>query len=349
MKRLKILYLLLLTIILICISSFIRHLYISGTQTLSKIADTTLRFSIETEFDQRFSELGEFLSLGPLKSGYKNIEFTHESGQTTLQVDSVNEEKVITPLTERKVRYTIASQFKECDLQYIDSLWQVQLANYGIEVKTALCLSHAMLTADTVSKKYHGKLPYNEKKKLDTYYAGIGNEIQIDAYVDYLFPVAIKNGNWNWFSFIHVFIIAGILLFLLYLYNLKRKRAVINNLPQNSADYLNEKAAADIYIYQLGNHVSFNPHTQMLITEKGESELRSQLCDILLLLLHAPGHYMKSKEILIKIWGNDTEIGINERLYKNISDLRKVLRKEDLSIQIKNESRGYRLCFKENC
>jgi len=311
-----------------------------------------LKIAIETELNEKFAVLNIPFIVGEVnKNEYKKVEITDETGSLFIEVDSISDKKVISDSFEKNARYTIVSHSYNPDPDQIDSLWNAWFVDNNIESMTKVCVSVSLSGA--IKQMCTDVSSLTDSNYFTTYYAGLNNEIEINTYLSIGFFSPFKYGTRSGALLLILFLI--VICVSILLISLNKHRVGKTNLPADSQRYevdeFIDKTVNTSHlmtdIYQLGDNLYFNPHISILKSDSREIKLRPQLSELLLLLLTAPDYFMKKKGIAEKLWESDNEIGIENRLQRLISDLRKSLQHVDPDIRIEYEAKGYRLYLKE--
>lgn len=316
------------------------YLYKTGLQKVLNKANIALVDAVDKELDYRFAKLDMPITIRTRNDNRKaqRVKITTEDGESVIEIDKEKEKKAITSSFEKRTKQSIVTGKLGITPLAIDSIWNVELQNRDIRCETGISITYSGLTQDSDSIILKDKTPFQ------SYYAGSYNEIQIYAYLSVNFLSAIYNGNWG--SIYMKILIFLFFLFIFFLIRFKPEVNVISKGPINFNLLETGIIKHDDNIFQLGN--LFFDTVNMYLSSKNEVlKLRPQLAKLLKEFLLSPNYYLKSEYLCQQIWGNTIELGMDNRLQKLVSDLRKFLQIYTPQIRIEFELDGYRLFIEE--
>jgi len=159
--------------------------YCAERKEMLNVAEETLIKAVHEDLNNRIIVSGLTMHHSSSPTQYKHIEITHEDGEKTYQLDSVNSSKNIDKDLHAQILHTIAilnRQYAHPDT--LNQLWQKELQAKGINhIKTFIDITistrpYRAQNRDSLAGKHYTSLP--------TFYAGAKNEMKLQPAIDLL-------------------------------------------------------------------------------------------------------------------------------------------------------------------
>lgn len=340
-------------------------LYLSGEAVVCQKLDDALKIVAGDYLEKEFTKLNISFAYNPAAhqgKEFKNMVISDTCGQKTIPLELVKENAVLFSSSEKKLKYTMVGEFGRISADSLDRLWNEGLQQRGVVANTAvqIRLLSAAKKVDADSIQLALISSYDIKK---TYYTGLINEIQLDFFIHYSLLSVLFHGTWN-SPFVIVLLVLLLILvcFEVYVWRVYRSTSVHVNVGEGTCLLLTETETANetvvessivenrpVFVkegfYQIGEFF-FDSERHRLIRGDHVCKVRPQSCALLLLFSKSTNHFLTNQEIIEGLWGR-YEQGIEKRVQRAISDLRKLLQSCSSSpfIQIEYDVDGYKLVF----
>lgn len=308
-------------------------LYKTGEILLKKNAEDIFQSVVNEELDNQFQKLKlPFLfRLSKPINQLNDCIVTDEKEKSIIDIDHDRAKKLIGTSAHKKMEHTILARESSIIIDSLSLLWNEKLHETGIVSKNAIRI-YLKLPKDTVCLISGDTTLFIPKYKItDTFYTGLSNEIEIEAFIHYSWATVMKHSSLG-LIVISLFVLCSILFLfsILFLRQKAPKAPLYTPVIPNSND---EQLLA------LGN-LRYEPH--LFYVNDKEIRVRPQIASLLLFLLQKSNCYATKYEIIIHLWGADN-MGSDVRLRRVISDLRSLLTEKSVNVEISIEEDGYRL------
>lgn len=325
--RRMVLPILILTIILAV--TLERMLYTSGKVALKNKTEITLLEAIEGELNAQYT------ALGLLEIGFKahpDRKFEHctvisGEGKKVKDIIVDKNKTIVTSNVNTRINHTVLAK-KGIDADACLSLWSKKLSEANIVSHHALQI-HIHADSDTVLACGDSTLFSPLYKNVNTIYAGLSNEIEVESFIRYSWLTVLKNASIKMIV-IGEFILL-ILLFVCFIYYLRKQMeqsvSSVEGISQSIINLSNLR-----YVY--ASH-------EFYVNDR-KIQIRPQSASLLLLFLKAPSYSVTKDDIISCLW-RPGDIGAEDRVRRVISDLRSLFRDESVKISIESSENHYRL------
>lgn len=334
------------------------YLYRSGETVVCQKLDDALKIATGDYLEKEFIKLDIPFAYNPAShqdTDFKNMTISDTCGKKITPVDLVKENAVLFSSSEKKLKYTIVGELESFSANSLDRLWNDELQQRSVVANTAVQIKLLNATermyADSIQMALISS--YDVKK---TYYTGLINEIQLDFFIRYSFLSVLFHGAWD-SPFVVVLITLLLILgcFEVYLCLLvyrptsvsvdERVSFLLTEVVIDSYSVYNKPAPVEEGFYQIGE-LLFDSERHQLIRGDYAYKIRPQSCALLLLFSKSANHFLTNQEIIEGLWGG-REVGIERRVQRAISDLRKLFQSCSSypSIRIEFDVDGYKLVF----
>lgn len=323
-RRMALLFFILMIILAVTLE---RMLYASGETILIVKVKTTLLEAIEEGLDKQFTELGMFENhiLENPKKEYEYCTILNANGKEIKNFIVENNKVLVTSDINSKIHHTILAK-KGLNVDSLYSLWSKKLFDEGIFSCQALSI-HISTPNDKVISCGEPNMFKAKYQKISPIYAGLSNEIKVESFIRYSWCTVLKNapvgviviGEFALFAF----------LFVCFVYFLRRKVKQDITLIENRTNSIISLANLN-YVYD----------SHEFYVDSRKLQIRSQSASLLLLFLKAPSYYVTKEEIISCLWRTE-DVGLQDRVRRAISDLRKLFRDEEVRISVELSENGY--------
>lgn len=304
--------------------------YCAERKEMLNVAEETLIKAVHEDLNNRIIVSGLTMHHSSSPTQYKHIEITHEDGEKTYQLDSVNSSKNIDKDLHAQILHTIAilnRQYAHPDT--LNQLWQKELQAKGINhIKTFIDITistrpYRAQNRDSLAGKHYTSLP--------TFYAGAKNEMKLQPAIDLTFFSIL---NYNLLLYIFWGIIGGCIGGIIISFLQTKQKTEITSEKSEDNFWL---APPNI---RLSDNVAYTPDASIIYRDgKVVTKLPPHPNLLLKLLAEAEDHRMNGVDLTKAIWG-DNEINL-DKLYTLNSRLRKILKEIDTEIAINSLKDGY--------
>lgn len=308
-------------------------LYRTGEDFLMKNAEEIFQSAVIKEFDNRFRELELpfHCRLSKPISQLNNCIITNAKGKSVIDIDHDREKKLVGTSFQKKMEHTILARENFIAIDSLSFLWNEKLQEAGIVSKNAIRIN-LKSPKDTMHLTSGDTTLYIPKYKItDTFYTGLSNEIEIEAFIHYSWATVMRHSSLG-LIVISLFVLCSILFFSFILFFRQKAPNIHLHTPV-------VPDSSDGEMLVLGN-ISYKSH--LFYVDGKEIRVRPQIASLLLFLLRKPNYFATKSEIIILLWGTDN-IGADVRLRRAISDLRSLLKEKSVNVELSAEEDGFRL------
>lgn len=307
-----------------------RMLYASGKVILMTKIDKTFAEAIKEGLDQQYEALGMYESSAVVHPHKKlaHCAIIDISGKEVQSLVIENNKRMVTSDIDNKIHHTLLAK-KGIKVDSLYSLWNKKLLEANISLHHALRIhirndkGYALSSGDSI-------VFMAKNKKIPSIYAGISNEIEMEPFIRYSWFSVIRNAS------IGTIVIGEFLLIFLLgigsFYFLKKKQRHI--FSANPHKHLSGVALANLrYVHD----------SHQFYVDDRKMKVRPQFASLLLLFFQAPSYFVTKEDIILCLWTLE-DVGVEDKVRRIISDLRKFFEKESVKISIEVVSKdGYRL------
>lgn len=309
-----------------------QKLYEAGEIALKKNGGEIFQSAVNKYFDDQYQKLKfsfDYRFSRP-ENQWNNCVITDTNEKSVIDIAHDRDENLIGTSFHKKMEHTILAKEHFIVIDSLSLVWDKKLQDVGIVSENAIRIN-LKLPEDTVRlMSGDSTLCIAEYKIADIYYAGLLNEIEIEAYIHYSWMTVIKH-SFFYFILISLFILSFII-FLSFILFFKQK-VKESHLPASDILDSNDTKAFSI------SNMRYELH-QFYVNDK-KIHVRPQSASLLLFLLQKPEYYATKHEIIGYLW--TTKINADSRLRRAISDLRYLLKEESVNLKVSTEENGFRL------
>lgn len=349
----KYLYLILCVGFIMLLSILVgRHFYIANVDTMRVQAESAFNSVLEQELRQKqkllndpFSTPNVGLDTVPLV-----VYITTADGKQRYEVDAEKSKKNISQSYLGRVLQSVSLIKSPLSPDTLNLYWQNALCHFGINAMTSIQISVTDLNR---------KLTCNESSKNEacissqfTFVSYIGTRCEVEV-VGYLKYTCWMVCLYHWLPFFWNIIAVIFLCCLLYcFFRLKTKppkiKIVKKEIVHEVVRYAKEVDMVNPQLYYLNKELVFDPKKQLLIYNKEEIKLSSQLSAVLKLFLDAPDYTVTDTDLVKNIWG--TKSGATIQNFRSASQrIYDIFEKVNFPIRfIRSEMDKYTLVFLDN-
>lgn len=306
-----------------------RMLYSSGEVALINKAEIILLEAVEHELNAQYLALGLYeagVKTGPDKK-YEHCDVISAEGKKVRELVIDNNKILVASDIDSKIHHTILAR-KGINADSILTCWSKQLNEAHITSHHALQI-HVHVNGDTTLVCGDSTMFIPKYKKLSPIFAGLDNEIVVEPFICYTWSTVIANASIGIIVIVELAIL--LFLFICFVYYLRKKM-------KGYITSFEDKIDATIKLANI--RYDYNSHE--LYVDERKIQIRAQSSSLLLLFLKAPTHSITKEEIISSLWRPEDD-GVQDRLRRAISDLRKLFRDESVKISIEHTANGYRL------
>lgn len=306
-----------------------RMLYSSGEVALIDKAEITLLEAVEHELNTQYSALGLYeagIKTSPDKK-YEHCGVISAEGKKVRDLVIDNNKILVASDIDSKIHHTILAR-KGINADSLLTCWSKQLNEAHIASRHALQI-HVHVNGGTTLVCGDSTMLIPKYKKLSPIFAGLDNEIEVEPFICYTWFTVIANASIGIIVIVELAIL--LFLFICFVYYLRKKM-------KGYITSFEDKIDATIKLANL--RYDYNSHE--LYVDERKIQIRAQSSSLLLLFLKAPTHSITKEEIISSLWRPEDD-GVQDRLRRAISDLRKIFRDESVKISIEHTVNGYRL------
>ena len=327
-RRMALLFFILMIILVVTLE---RMLYASGEVALANKTRITLLETIEDGFNAQYKALGlhEFSRKMKPDRNFEHCTIISSKGKKVKDIAVEKNKVIVSSDVDTKIRHTVLAE-EGIDADACLSLWSKKLSAANIVSCHALQLHiHADKNSVYVLACGDSTLFLPDYKKINSVYAGLSNEIEVEPFIRYSWLTVLKNTSIT--MVVIVELITLVLLFVCFIYYLRKK-------IKNIVPLVTDISQSDIKLANL--RYVYSSHE--FYVDNRKIQVRSQSASLLLLFLKAPSHTVTKEEIISCLWRPE-DSGVEGRLRRAVSDLRSLFREESVNISIKSSGNNYSL------
>lgn len=327
-KRIALLFFILMIIFTFALE---RILYSSGEVYLTEKAELALLETMKDGLNKQYEALGmlEFgYKMGEAKK-FEHCAITNHQGKNVKDILVENEQLTVASDIDTKIRHTILAE-KGINADSLFLLWTKELSDNQITSPHALQVHiYRHAKGDALMTCGDSILFKSKYKKFRSVYAGISNEVEFESFIKYSWFTVIRNASIGLIAaseFILLILLLGGCIYFLRR-KIKHEMLAIEDMPSSTIRVSNLLYAYDTHEFYVDDR---------------KIQIRAQSASLLLLFLKSPSYSLTKEEIISCLWRPE-DAGVQDRVRRAISDLRKLLREESVKITIELSENGYRL------
>lgn len=325
-RRMALLFFILMIILVVTLE---RMLYASGEVALENKTRITLLETIEDGFNAQYKVLGlhEFSRKMEPNRNFEHCTIISSKGKKVKDIVVEENKVVVSSDIDTKISHTVLAE-EGIDADACLALWSKKLSAANIVSCHALQI-HIHTDSAYVLACGDSTLFLPEYKKINSVYAGLSNEIEVEPFIRYSWLTVFKNTSITMVVVVELIIL--VLLFVCFIYYLRKK-------IKKSVPLVTDISQSDIKLANL--RYVYSSHE--FYVDNRKIQVRSQSASLLLLFLKAPSHTVTKEEIISCLWRPE-DSGVEGRLRRAVSDLRSLFREESVNISIKSSGNNYSL------
>lgn len=303
-----------------------RMLYASGKLALITKVDATFAEAVNEGLDQQYAALGMYES-NTMSNPHKKLAhcaIIDISGKEVQSLVIENNKRMVTSDINNKIHHTLLAK-KGIKGDSLYSRWNKKLSEANISLHYALRI-HIRKDKDYILSSGDSILFMAKNKKMPSLHAGISNEIEIEPFIRYSWFSVVRNAS------IGIIVIGEFILILflgggVFYFLTKKKQPYIFSVAPKKLALANLRYVNDVHQFYVDNR---------------KVRVRPQFASLLLLFFQAPSYFVTKQEIILCFWTLE-DVGVDDKVRRVISDLRKFFEKESVEILIEASKDGYRL------
>lgn len=288
--------------------------YLSTQKRMLEVAERTFVEAVHQDLDERKKKSEDLLSFfsGKAKEKYVNLTIQSDDGKeesySLKDLDySMNVDEGV---YERFVQTALILLDNRICSDSLASIWKEKLVANGVSAEMFVDVIYeecSTLTADSLIIKFNS---------LPSYFAGIMNEIKLNAYINFSVACVLF---WGVYPLVFTVLILGWSVYVVSLILLDKK--------------------PPFGCYKLAKGIIYNPMEGYILKKRETIKLPSKHNRIMKALLEAEDYQKHGVDLLTSVWGvKETNM---EKLYNAISLLRKTLKNLGNDFDIESNGEGY--------
>lgn len=316
--------------------------YFDEKKKVLEIAEKTFIEAVRQDLDNRVALFNGQIAYSQFsnKKEYKHMEIAADNRKEEHSLDSLDYERNMDDDIQIRILHTLTiALHKYAHPDTVNNIWQKRLQTQRINRNT--CIEINSSERDTTMQIRHNEasLACKSYTILPTYYAGIRNEIKLQAYIHLSFIGIL---NYSYWLYIPLGIIGYcILLICISLFSSKVSKSTKTDTIIKKAETTPLSDLPNVLkgMYQLSDNVVYDPKSGFIHINDETIKLTNQTNLLLKHLVEAEGLRMHGVDLVKAIWGNDD--GNIDKLYTLNSRLRSNLNKLGNGFSLQSCNNGY--------
>ena len=325
-KRMALLFFILMIILVVTLE---RMLYTSGEVTLRGKTEISLLEAIEDGFDAQYKALGLYEATSKMEPNrsFEHCTVLSSKGKSVKDIVVEESKVVVTSDIDTRIHHTVLAK-EGIDVDACLSLWSKKLFEANIVSCHALQI-HIHADRAYVLACGDSTLFSPEYKKVSSIYAGLSNEIEVEPFIRYSWFTVLKNASITMLVIGELILLVFLFICFIYYLRKKMKQSVpsVEDISQLVVSVANLRYVYDLHEFYVNDR---------------KIQVRVQSATLLLLFLKSSSYTVTKEEIISCLWRAE-DSGVEDRLRRAVSDLRKLFREESVNISIKSSGNSYSL------